>query len=275
MNIISTNNGQKLNIDKKETYRYLGYHFGGEVPLDEELEKMVLELTEKLKEVITPRCAYELFQLEVEDNTCHLSQFSLTTSDSDPHRKTETSYPVSSFSDSPILSIESKKLSNHLKGCRQAILFAATIGPGADMMIRRYSGRSTIKPAILQAVGAAAIEAFADDMTEYIRSELSKTLTPDTINHQEKTLLDEALDDKEANSGENLSDSQGIDSNDTSGNRNIRFKMRFSPGYGDFSLTHQTDFFRLLQLEKNLGMSLNSALLMSPSKSITAVIGVL
>ena len=41
MNIISTNNGQKLNIDKKEIYRYLGYHFGGEVPLDEELEKMV------------------------------------------------------------------------------------------------------------------------------------------------------------------------------------------------------------------------------------------
>ena len=52
-------------------------------------------------------------------------------------------------------------------------------------------------------------------------------------------------------------------------------RPRFSPGYGDFSLEHQNDFFRLLGLEKNLGMSLNSALLMSPSKSITAVIGVI
>ena len=40
MKIISLNNGKKLNVEKKETYRYLGYHFGGEVPLDDELEKM-------------------------------------------------------------------------------------------------------------------------------------------------------------------------------------------------------------------------------------------
>ena len=233
MNIVSTNNGQKLNIDKKEIYRYLGYHFGGEVPLDEELEKMILELTGKLKEVITPRCAYEFYQLEVKDNVCHLNPYSLNISDSDPYHQAKISSSTSSLSDSPILSIKSQKLSNHLKGCRRAILFAATIGPGADMLIRRYSGRSTIKPAILQAVGAAAIEAFADEMTEKIKSE------------------------------------------EASSNPEISFKMRFSPGYGDFSLNHQTDFFRLLQLEKNLGMSLNTALLMSPSKSITAVIGVL
>ena len=68
MNIISFENGKKLNIDKKETYRYLGYHFDGEVPVDDELEKMVNELTKKLQEVITPRCIYEIYRLRVEDD---------------------------------------------------------------------------------------------------------------------------------------------------------------------------------------------------------------
>ena len=48
---------------------------------------------------------------------------------------------------------------------------------------------------------------------------------------------------------------------------------RFSPGYGDLPLRLQRDFFDLLDCEKYLGMSLMSSLLMSPSKSVTALIG--
>ncbi|MBR4720362.1 MAG: hypothetical protein IK057_01230 [Clostridia bacterium] len=50
--------------------------------------------------------------------------------------------------------------------------------------------------------------------------------------------------------------------------------MRFSPGYGDFPLQFQTEIFKVLDCNKRLGISLNSALLMSPSKSVTAIIGV-
>ena len=50
-------------------------------------------------------------------------------------------------------------------------------------------------------------------------------------------------------------------------------KPRFSPGYGDFALKHQRDFFRLLGIEKKLGVELSDSLLMTPSKSVTAVIG--
>ena len=227
MKIITLENGRKLNIDKKETYRYLGYHFGGEIPLDAELEKMVDELTVKLKENITPRCAYELYRLETDTDTCLLFTFDQAFELKDSVKPQR-----------PVLSIQSKKLSAHISGCRYAVLTAATIGPGADMMIRRFSGRSTIKPAILQAAGAAAIEAFADEATEQIRQDLSNCL----------------YDHSEA--------------------RALQLKMRFSPGYGDFSLEHQKDFFELLKLEKTLGMSLNTALLMSPSKSITAIIGI-
>ena len=49
---------------------------------------------------------------------------------------------------------------------------------------------------------------------------------------------------------------------------------RFSPGYGDFPLDFQKDIFSALAPEKNLGVTLNSSLSMSPSKSVSAIIGV-
>ena len=49
---------------------------------------------------------------------------------------------------------------------------------------------------------------------------------------------------------------------------------RFSPGYGDLPLGLQTEIFRALDCPRKIGLSLNSALLMSPSKSVTAIIGV-
>lgn len=51
-------------------------------------------------------------------------------------------------------------------------------------------------------------------------------------------------------------------------------RPRFSPGYGDFPLSFQPDFCRILQLRKELGITLTDTLLMVPSKSITAVIGI-
>ena len=49
---------------------------------------------------------------------------------------------------------------------------------------------------------------------------------------------------------------------------------RFSPGYGDLPLETQTDFFRLLDCSRQIGVSLNTSLLMSPSKSVTAIFGI-
>ena len=49
---------------------------------------------------------------------------------------------------------------------------------------------------------------------------------------------------------------------------------RFSPGYGDLPVELQKDIFRLLDCPKNIGLSLNNSMMMSPSKSVTAIIGV-
>ncbi len=51
-------------------------------------------------------------------------------------------------------------------------------------------------------------------------------------------------------------------------------KPRFSAGYGDFPLEAQENIFAVLQPARRIGLSLNESLLMSPSKSVTAIIGI-
>lgn len=49
---------------------------------------------------------------------------------------------------------------------------------------------------------------------------------------------------------------------------------RFSPGYGDLPLDIQREIFTVLNPEKRIGVVLNENLFMSPSKSVTAIIGI-
>ena len=51
-------------------------------------------------------------------------------------------------------------------------------------------------------------------------------------------------------------------------------RMRFSPGYGDFPLEAQRMIFTELDAPRRVGVSLTDTLLMAPSKSVSAVIGV-
>lgn len=50
-------------------------------------------------------------------------------------------------------------------------------------------------------------------------------------------------------------------------------RPRFSPGYGDFPLECQSSLVSALELSKRIGVTLTDSLLMAPSKSVTAVIG--
>ena len=49
---------------------------------------------------------------------------------------------------------------------------------------------------------------------------------------------------------------------------------RFSAGYGDFPLTAQKDIFSMLDCARGIGLTLNDSLLMSPTKSVTAIVGI-
>ena len=49
---------------------------------------------------------------------------------------------------------------------------------------------------------------------------------------------------------------------------------RYSPGYGDFPLAAQRQLLSLLDAPRTVGVSLTDTLLMVPSKSVSAIIGV-
>lgn len=55
--------------------------------------------------------------------------------------------------------------------------------------------------------------------------------------------------------------------------RGYQTKWRFSPGYGDFAIEHQRNFFSMLDCPKNTGMTLTDTFMMNPIKSVTAIIG--
>ncbi len=55
---------------------------------------------------------------------------------------------------------------------------------------------------------------------------------------------------------------------------NVNLKPRFSPGFGDLELTTQKDIFKVLDCSKKIGLTLNDSLLMSPTKSVTAFVGI-
>lgn len=51
-------------------------------------------------------------------------------------------------------------------------------------------------------------------------------------------------------------------------------RPRISPGYGDIPLSLQKDIFDTLDCRRRIGLSLNESLLMSPTKSVTAIVGI-
>ncbi len=56
--------------------------------------------------------------------------------------------------------------------------------------------------------------------------------------------------------------------------KGLYLRPRFSPGYGDFSLECQPALLGGLEAGKRIGITLTDSLLMAPSKSVTAVIGI-
>ena len=54
----------------------------------------------------------------------------------------------------------------------------------------------------------------------------------------------------------------------------LYLRPRFSPGYGDLSLSCQRDLLNLLKAQKNIGLTVTDSGLMVPIKSVTAIIGI-
>lgn len=53
----------------------------------------------------------------------------------------------------------------------------------------------------------------------------------------------------------------------------LYLRPRFSPGYGDFSILHQKDILTMTDAPKKIGLSMTDSSMLTPVKSVTALIG--
>lgn len=56
--------------------------------------------------------------------------------------------------------------------------------------------------------------------------------------------------------------------------KGLYVSSRYSPGYGDFPLNSQVQFFQALDLSRQIGVHLTKTYIMTPRKSVTAMMGI-
>ena len=124
--------------DKEEVLRYLGASRS-----DTALDGMIARAQEEIERASQPRQTYRLFPADVDDTGVSLRGARL----------------------------ESSTLAAHLKGCREAYLFAFTLGPGVDRVIKRYTVTEMPLVPVLQACAAVYTEALADQAQTRLEAE--------------------------------------------------------------------------------------------------------
>lgn len=125
-------------------------------------------------------------------------------------------------------SVKSRNLSSILRGCKKAILVAATAGIEVDMFIKKASVTSKAEALILNSIAIAGIEKYMGVLNEHFK---------DLYNGYE-------------------------------------LRPRFSPGYGDVPIALQKDLLNTLDTKRKIGVALTDSMLMTPSKSVSAIIGI-
>ena len=75
------------------------------------------------------------------------------------------------------------------------------------------------------------------------------------------TILEEYLDDWQGKMEEEMA------------KEGLYLRPRFRHGYGDFSIGHQEEILRMLDAAKTIGLTMTAGGMLTPMKSVTAVIG--
>lgn len=185
-------------LNKEEALRYMG--FAGNTP-DKVSSAIIDECEVELLKSICPVYTYEIFDILHTENGVEVLN-------------------------TPLL-LTGNSAGNHLKGCNKIVLMAATLGIGADRLIKKYQVSDLSHALACDALGSAAIEQVCNIAEEEIKKEVSP----------------------------------------------LYMTWRFSPGYGNLPLEIQPDFLTVLSAPKKIGLTITDSLIMLPSKSVTAFIG--
>ena len=176
--------------------------------------------------------------------------------------------------DQPVLPFDtygSKNLAHVMRDCTGAVMFAATIGVGIDRLIAKYNRISPSKALIMQALGAERVEALCDLFNAEIAAEAGGVApVAGAADFAGADASSSGADAVSSGADCGFGDYAGADASGTG----MSLRPRFSPGYGDLPLAVQREFMTLLDCAHLIGINLNESLLMSPSKSVTAIIGI-
>ena len=127
--------------DYKEIHRLLGYK---KILVDGSIASIIDECVKEINGIVTPRYTYSYFTLKhIPPDTCIVGD----------------------------LCIKSKSLYANSNGCEKMCMLAATIGIEFDRLIRRTELNNILKAAVLQACGAAIIEAYVNEINKKIVEE--------------------------------------------------------------------------------------------------------
>ena len=212
-----TNFMNPADVNRREIVRYLG---GKWEAADEQMLALIEDVLAEMFSRVTPKHVFHTYPLSVQE----------AREDADNAQSTGVHKEEKPLVDMTCMQVRSGDLAKNLSGCTEVLLFAATLGEGADFLVRRYEKTNMSRAAVCQAAGAAMIEAYCDEINDAWRESYAA--------------------------------------------KGKRLRPRFSCGYGDFPLSYQKQFADVLQMEKRLGIRLTEGLLMVPTKSVTAVIGI-
>lgn len=136
-----------MEICQSEALRYLGYRANRQP--DAQTLALLQETQAQLEAVLAPKSIYKEVTL---------------------HRISESETEVGG------IVFQSRKLQTHLRDADRILLFAATLGTGADRLVRRFAAAGeTAKAAAAQALGAAAIEGYCDEICAQIAEKEAKS----------------------------------------------------------------------------------------------------
>ena len=126
------------------------------------------------------------------------------------------------------LLLPGKDLQTHLAGCGRAAVFCATLGAGADALIRRTERLDMGRALTLDCCASAAVEEVCDQIEEELQGKFPGCFFP----------------------------------------------FRYSPGYGDLPLELQGPLLELLDAPRRVGLCASANHILTPRKSVTAILGV-
>lgn len=135
INTVSLNDTSLLQINKNEALRYLGIK-----KEDEITSALLLECEREIRKISTPKAVYLKTPIMINGDDI----------------------------DFGFMKVKSVNLAKNLSGCKEAYIFAATLGIGLDRHFQRLFAVSQSKATVFSALGSALVESFCDYVNEEI-----------------------------------------------------------------------------------------------------------